>query len=288
MEGIARVIGVGKLKTKFKQYEAKRQLCSMYDVFLADKSVLPTLPHLLGKVFFEKNKKPLPVDLYKQNWGEQFRRTLGATPFYLSEGLCSAVRAAHTGLTADEITANIITAVEKLATVLPKQFKSIQALHIKTHNSIALPIYHSLPGLTAIAVPAGRPNAAKSAGKRKEPESAEESGSEESGEQSEEEQRPPAKKQAAGKPAGKAPPPKPAAAAPAAAPAGKKSVPAKAAAGGSKGAAPAKAKPATPAAKGSGKGKPAATQGKGAASPGTPKSKPSPALTRTRAKAKSK
>jgi hypothetical protein len=36
MQSVARVIGVSKLKTKFKQYEAKRVLCSSYDLFLAD------------------------------------------------------------------------------------------------------------------------------------------------------------------------------------------------------------------------------------------------------------
>lgn len=46
--GISRVIGISKLRNKFKQYEAQRQLCGTYDLFLADDRVLPLLPHLIG------------------------------------------------------------------------------------------------------------------------------------------------------------------------------------------------------------------------------------------------
>jgi len=49
-------MGVSKLRQKYKPYEAKRQLCFSYDFFLADERVLPLLPPLLGKVFFDKKK----------------------------------------------------------------------------------------------------------------------------------------------------------------------------------------------------------------------------------------
>lgn len=53
---ISKVIGVTKLRQKHKPYEAKRQLCSSFEVFLADARVIPVLPALLGKHFFEKKK----------------------------------------------------------------------------------------------------------------------------------------------------------------------------------------------------------------------------------------
>lgn len=174
---VKKVIGVSKLKAKFKQYEAKRQLCSSYDLFLADDRVLPMLPHLIGKVFFEKKKQPLPVKLTRDNWDEQFKKIFNATPFYLAEGLCSTVKAGHTGMDRDHIVNNIVSALDKVSEILPKKWQGIQAVHIKTHDSIALPIFHSLPNSSSINVSAGHVTEEKTAGKRKasEPEGEKES-----------------------------------------------------------------------------------------------------------------
>jgi hypothetical protein len=46
--GVAKVIGISKLRTKYESFEAKRQLCALYDLFLADDRVLPMLPKLIG------------------------------------------------------------------------------------------------------------------------------------------------------------------------------------------------------------------------------------------------
>ena len=46
---ISKVIDLKKLSSKYKQYEAKRQLSSSFDVFFADEKIIPKLPHLLGK-----------------------------------------------------------------------------------------------------------------------------------------------------------------------------------------------------------------------------------------------
>ena len=50
------MIGISKLREKYKAYEQKRQLCDLYDVFVADERIVPALPKLLGKTFFEKKK----------------------------------------------------------------------------------------------------------------------------------------------------------------------------------------------------------------------------------------
>ena len=181
IKAVKKVIGVSKLRSKFKQYEAKRQLCASYDLFLADDRVLPMLPHLIGKVFFEKKKQPLPVKLTRDNWDSQFQKIFNATPFYLSEGMCSTVKAGHTGMSRQHLVENIVSALDLVAELLPKKWQGIQAIHIKTHDSIALPIYHSLPGTLVIEPPAQRDKGEKSLGKRKasEPSGGEESDGEE-------------------------------------------------------------------------------------------------------------
>ncbi len=49
MAGVKKVIGILKPKANYESHEAKRNLCSEYDVFLADDRILWILPKLLGK-----------------------------------------------------------------------------------------------------------------------------------------------------------------------------------------------------------------------------------------------
>jgi len=53
---ISRVVGVEKLKGKFKPFEARRMLLKENGLFLADDRVIPLLPKLLGKAFFNAKK----------------------------------------------------------------------------------------------------------------------------------------------------------------------------------------------------------------------------------------
>ena len=53
---VSRVVSITKLKGKFKPFEPRRQLMSEHGLFFADKSVIPLLPGLLGKVFFKAKK----------------------------------------------------------------------------------------------------------------------------------------------------------------------------------------------------------------------------------------
>ena len=50
------MIGISKLKAKYKPFEAKRQLCNAFDLFLADDSIVHFLPKALGKSFFQRKK----------------------------------------------------------------------------------------------------------------------------------------------------------------------------------------------------------------------------------------
>jgi len=53
---ISRVIGVTKLRGKFKPFEARRMLLKENDMFLADERVVPLLPALLGSKWFQAKK----------------------------------------------------------------------------------------------------------------------------------------------------------------------------------------------------------------------------------------
>lgn len=59
-----------------------------------------------------------------------------------------------TSQSAAEITANIETAIPHIIEKIPRKWKNVQAINLKTNDSIALPIYNSLPdeGITRISV----------------------------------------------------------------------------------------------------------------------------------------
>ena len=72
--GVAKVLGISKLRNNYKPHEAKRKLCDSYDMFMADDRIIPILPKLLGKSFFKKNKQPAAVDLTRKNVREALRQ----------------------------------------------------------------------------------------------------------------------------------------------------------------------------------------------------------------------
>ncbi|KAI9595933.1 ribosomal protein L1/ribosomal biogenesis protein [Syncephalis fuscata] len=140
---VEKVIGLSKLRSKYKQYEAKRELCSSYDLFLADAAIIPLLPRVLGKKFFEKKKLPIPIDITKSNLKAEVMRACYSTYMSLSAGTCISVRVGHSGMTAKQVAENITHAVPFIVDHIPKKWRNILALSIKTSESVALPIFNT-------------------------------------------------------------------------------------------------------------------------------------------------
>lgn len=90
---VHKVIGITKLRQKYKAFEQKRELCSSYDLFLADSRVIEMLPKLLGKTFFDKKKQldiirhPAAVDMTK-NPKVEIEKTIHSTFLHLNKGVC--------------------------------------------------------------------------------------------------------------------------------------------------------------------------------------------------------
>ena len=60
-----KVVGVGKLKTKYRRYDQRRELCDAHDVLLCDERVIEMMPQVLGKYGMDK-KMPIPVPIAQQ------------------------------------------------------------------------------------------------------------------------------------------------------------------------------------------------------------------------------
>ncbi|KAJ2844145.1 proteasome-interacting protein cic1, partial [Coemansia erecta] len=93
---IQQVISVDKLSKEYKPYEAKRQLMSTHDLFLADHRVLHALPKHLGVKFFKTKKFPLPVVLATGDIKAEITKALSSTIFKLSKGSTSSTKVGTT------------------------------------------------------------------------------------------------------------------------------------------------------------------------------------------------
>ena len=143
--GVAKVLGISKLRNNYKPHEAKRKLCDSYDMFMADARIIPLLPKLLGKSFFKKKRQPVPVDLTKRDWPAQIRKAAAATYVHMGAGTAISVKVGKTHQSVDEITENAIAAIANLVEIIPRKWANVQGVYLKTNESVALPVYNALP-----------------------------------------------------------------------------------------------------------------------------------------------
>ncbi|XP_053496534.1 ribosomal L1 domain-containing protein 1 [Ictalurus furcatus] len=138
------VIPFKVLKTEYKPFEAKRKLLGNFNIFLADARIRRRLPSHIGKHFYERKKAPLSVNLMSKHLARDLDRLVQGTTLTINKkGSCCLVRVAHSGMTTDEIVENIATAVSTISTKLHLKGRSIKIIHLKSHTSVALPIYTS-------------------------------------------------------------------------------------------------------------------------------------------------
>ncbi|KAH8585904.1 ribosomal protein L1p/L10e family-domain-containing protein [Bisporella sp. PMI_857] len=172
---VARVIGLSKLKLKFKTYEAQRKLRSEYDIILADDRIITQLPKVLGKTFYGTTKhRPIPVNLAAARERDadgktikaapvgpgvkppkgtpqagtakaissEIQSSLAATLVYLSPSTCTSVKVGYHNWDPTHVAQNI----EAVATALiekyvPKQWRGVRGVHVKGASTMALPIW---------------------------------------------------------------------------------------------------------------------------------------------------
>lgn len=138
------VESVKTLSNKYKPFEAKRLLCASHDLFLADERVLPCLPKLLGKVFFDKKKQPVPVNLTTLKIGEELRSAVESTFLYLNTGPCISVKVGKISQPVADIQANVEAVLKQMDKRLPEGgLSNVRVLSVKTATSISLPIYEA-------------------------------------------------------------------------------------------------------------------------------------------------
>ncbi|NXR75808.1 RL1D1 protein, partial [Pycnonotus jocosus] len=142
IRSISRIISYKTLKKEYKMYEAKRRLLNSFDLFLSDDRIRRLLPSHLGKHFYEKKKAPLSVNLKAKDLAKELEKHIQGTTLPVNnKGCCYTTRIGHTGMKVDEILENIIAAAKVIGEKLPKKWKNVKILHLKTLKSVSLPIF---------------------------------------------------------------------------------------------------------------------------------------------------
>ncbi|NWS88415.1 RL1D1 protein, partial [Toxostoma redivivum] len=177
IRSISRIISYKTLKKEYKMYEAKRRLLNSFDLFLSDDRIRRLLPSHLGKHFYERKKVPLSVNLKAKDLAKELEKHIQGTRLPVNnKGGCYTTQIGHTGMKVDEILENILAAAKVIDNKLPKKWKNVKIIHLKTLKSAALPIFTAnisnldeldkQPSLKKIDVKKTKPKKVKKTGKK--------------------------------------------------------------------------------------------------------------------------
>lgn len=147
---VDRVVGVTKLKGKFKPYEARRALKNEYDIILAQEEVIPILPKLLGKAFYGSLASvPLSVRFARKDQisaeaaQKQLDKILGSTWYTLPGSTKLSIRVGTTGQKPEEVAENVKAVVEHFTGGVVDGLEALRTITLKTADSPALPVYET-------------------------------------------------------------------------------------------------------------------------------------------------
>ncbi|CAM9495077.1 unnamed protein product, partial [Discosporangium mesarthrocarpum] len=153
--GLTKIIKLQKLRTAYREFKNRRELLGQFDLFLCDDRIMPMLTKALGKTFLSVKKQPVPLRLERwSSLGGQIARARDNTHLCMSHGSCWVLKLANTSMTEDQVVENIVAGVAAAVRHVPKKWMNIKSIHIKSSNSVALPIYSSLEELDVVPAPA--------------------------------------------------------------------------------------------------------------------------------------
>ncbi|KAJ3214942.1 Ribosomal L1 domain-containing protein 1 [Dinochytrium kinnereticum] len=116
------------------------ELDALYTYFMADGRIMHLLPTLLGGKIFKK-KHPTTLDFTQKDLNQEIESAKSSTYLQLNSGLCIAVKIATTSFTRTEITENILYSTDPIISLIPKKWRNIRSIHLKTNDSAALPVW---------------------------------------------------------------------------------------------------------------------------------------------------
>jgi ribosome biogenesis protein UTP30 len=145
---ITQVMPIKQLKLEFRHFEAKRKLCTSFDMFLSDKCLHEILFNgsKLGKEFKKRKRMPIEIDLEEDNLKESVDNVLHATFITLTgKGPILDVNTFLSTHTPKQVCQNIAAVKSELIKQLPGGEGNIKSIYLKSTDRLAVPIYVNTP-----------------------------------------------------------------------------------------------------------------------------------------------
>ncbi|KAH7071930.1 ribosomal protein L1p/L10e family-domain-containing protein [Paraphoma chrysanthemicola] len=164
-EKVVRVLGVEKLKKRYKSFEQKRALLAEFDLFMVDDRVINIVAEFLGKTFYQsKAKRPIPIRLTAgayidktakkaskepqnvvgtpQGVAKEIEAALTSTYLSMSASANTSIRIGTLSMTPQQLTENTSAVVsEVISKHIEQGWRNIRSLHLKGPATKALPIW---------------------------------------------------------------------------------------------------------------------------------------------------
>lgn len=142
--GITKVITVDTLRKKYREFKNRRELVSRFAGFFCDERVIPMMYKLCGKAFISKKKLPISVRVDRGDVKRNLERARDSTYLYIGQQLTS-LKIGRSSMTPDQVTENIMAAIEPVVAALPKKWKGVQGIHLSATESVSLPLWKCVP-----------------------------------------------------------------------------------------------------------------------------------------------
>jgi len=130
------------LKLMNKDKKKVKDLASKYHAFIASAAIVRLIPRLLGPGLNKAGKFPSPINP-NDNVKEKIVEIKSTVKFQLKskKALCMGVAVANVGMTAKDVEENLVTAINFLVSLLPKNWQQVKRLYIKSSMGPAIQIY---------------------------------------------------------------------------------------------------------------------------------------------------
>lgn len=119
------------LKKFNKQKKPIKKFAKKYDAFMASDTIIKTIPRILGPGLNKAGKFPSLLAA-SDSMDDKILELQSTIKFQLKKVLCMATAVGHVKMPEEEVTANIILAVNFLVSLLKKNWQNVKSLHVKS------------------------------------------------------------------------------------------------------------------------------------------------------------
>jgi large subunit ribosomal protein L10Ae len=131
---------VEALKKLNKDKKLVKKLAKRYDAFLASDSLIKQIPRLLGPGLSKAGKFPSMLT-HSDNLVVKVDELKATIRFQMKKVLCLAVAVGHVEMSEEQLTSNILLAINFLVSLLKKNWQNVRSLYIKSTMGKANQIY---------------------------------------------------------------------------------------------------------------------------------------------------